>query len=422
MENKENKRIIKWYYSNIILNILFLVIFIIISLYVIFPLYEDYKNNKNNLLVEINNYEKLQKYWLNFSDFLWLITDDNTKLFATKMWSEFFNNNLKNNSWKTYLDFLKEKEKIVNELKKSDKIKFRDEKISKILPSYQEWVIMNENMTDLEFINYIELLLRNFRLKSDSQIWINELVLVWNKNTKNNIDSLSSQIFYIPLKLEIEWAKGDIVDFLYFLQNVWKVWSIKDNDISFYKDNVLDKNLWRNNNIYENKIVDIESIELKDYIDTSSFIRSTYWEKSVLWFLNFIRNWVEKSQVYKLNISLRFYVKWLPTYKLELYISKTIDIYKQKLKLVTDNLKIAQAKKWIVKTTDIINIISNLKSIETYLIDMNKIIKELELWIKNKDNFDKLYINATKIRYDIDNIDLILNENIKKIKNLSGKK
>lgn len=425
MENIKNKRLIKWYYSNIILNIIFLIIFWFIIFNIIIPWYDEYKNNKQTLLTKIDSYENLQKEWLSFWDFSSLVTDSNTKTLVSKIWADFFSSNLKNNSNKLYLEFLKDKEKKINELKNSYKIKFRDEKVSKILPSYQEWVSIDGSMTDLEFVNYIELMLRSFRLKSESAIWIGDLVLVWDKSEKNNTKtSISSQIFYIPLKLEIEWAKADVIEFLYFLQNVWKIESVKDNDIVIYKDNILNKNLWKTNssNIYENKIVDIESIEFKDYIDTSSFIRSTSWEKTTVWLLNFIRNGVEKWQAYKVDISLRFYVKWLPTYKLESYISRTIETYKQKLKLITDNLKLAQAKKWTNATTEVINIVSNLRSIETYLTDMDQIIKKLEIWLKDKNNLERLYTDATKVKYDIDNINSILDENIKKVKSLSGKK
>lgn len=426
MENKENKRLIQWYYSNIILNIIFLIIFWFIISSVIMPWYSEYSNNKETLITKINNYEKLQKDWLSFWNFSSLITDTNTKTLVSKIWADFFSSNLKNNSNKLYLDFLKDKEKKINELKKSDTIKFRDEKVSKILPSYQEWVSIDWSMTDLEFVNYIESLLRTFRLKTESKIWINELVLVEDKTTSKtkNTDTLSSQIFYIPLKLDLEWAKSDVVDFLYFLQNVWRVESVRDNDIVIYRDNVINRRLWNSNwsNIYENKIVDIDSIEFKNYLDTSSFIRSTSWEKSSLWFLYFIRNWVEKSQAFRFNLSLRFYVKWLPTYKIESYLSKTVELYKEKVKLTNENLKIVQAKKWANTTTDIINIISNLRSIETYLSDLDQSMKKLELGIKEKNNLEKLYTDATKARYDIDNISSVLNENIKKVKNLSSKK
>jgi len=319
---------------------------------------------------------------------------------------------------------LKDKENKINELKKSEKIKSRDEKVSRILPSYQEWISIDWSMTDLEFVNYIEVLLRSFRLKTESEIWIGELVLVEDKEPSKakNTDTISSQIFYIPLKLDIEWAKSDIVEFLYFLQNVWRVESVKDNDIVLYRDSVLNKRLWDSWNIYENKLVDIESVELKDYIDTSSYIRSSLQEKTPIWFLDFIRNWTEKSQEYKVSISLRFYVKWLPTYKLEDFIYKTIDLYKEKVKLVSDNLKMIQSKKQTNTTTEVLNIISNLKAIETYLLDMEQNIKKLESWIKNKTNLEKLYADATKVRYDIDNVSFVLNENIKNIRNLSNKK
>lgn len=427
MEKIENKRVLQGYYSKIILNIVFLIIFLIIIIQIAIPGYDEYKSTKENLLVKINDYENIQKKWLEFSDFTSLITESSTKEIVDKIWVEFFNNNLKNSTPKSYLEFLKEKETKVNELKKSDKIKLRDEKISKVLPSYQEWISVDGSMTDLEFVNYIESLLRNFRLITSSRIWIENLLLVENKNTINinkSRDSLSSQIFYIPLKLEIEWAKADIVDFLYFLQNVWKVNEVKDNDITFYKDNLINKKLSKNinSNLYENKIVDISSIEFKDYIDTSSFIRNSLEKKDSLWFLNFIRNGVEKDQSYKIDLSLKFYVKWLPTYKIETYIQKTISLYSTLLNSTTNNLKNIQSKKIGDIWNDTIIIVSNLRAIQTYLIDLDSNINRLKAWLKEANNLEWLYIDASKTRYDIDNIQSILNDNLQKIKSLPRKK
>lgn len=427
MEKIENKRLLKGYYSKIFLNVIFLTIFLIIIFKMIIPWYDEYKIIREDLLNKTKYYENIQKKWLTFLDFSSLITDESTKNIVSKIWVEFFNNNLKNSSKKSYLDFLKEKESKVNELKKSDKIKLRDEKLSKVLPSYQEWISIDGSMTDLEFVNYIESLLRNFRLITSSNIWIEDVVLIENKSSTNNNkskDTLSSQIFYIPLKLELEWAKSDIVEFLYFLQNVWKVNEVKDNDIVFYKDNVINKNLSKqvNSNLYENKIVDISSIEFKEYIDTSSFIRTSLEKKDSLWFLSFIRNGVEKDQSYKIDISLRFYVKWLPTYKIETYIQKTISLYSGLLNTTTNNLKTIQSKKTGGVSNDMITIISNLRAIQTYLIDLDSNINKLKVWVKEKNNLELLYIDASKTRYDIDNIQSILNDNLQKIKNLSRKK
>ncbi|MDD5769325.1 MAG: hypothetical protein PHE25_00005, partial [Candidatus Gracilibacteria bacterium] len=319
-----------------------------------------------------------------------------------------------NETKKSYLNFLSEKEKVINILKNSYKIKLRGEKISKVLPSYQQGILVDGSMTDLEFVNYIENLLKSFKLNSHSSVGISELVLVEDKN-KNNRDTISSQIFYIPLKLELEGTKSNIVDFLYFLQKVGRIESVQDDNITFYSDNVLNNNLLGNQtNIYENKIVDIESIEFYDYIDTSS---NPATQKDALSLMSYIKNGVEKDETYKINISLRFYVKGLPTYKIESYIAETISLYNKKLKLITSNLKNLESKKSSNTSNEVLTIISSLNSINTYLNDLEPTIKILQNGLKGKNNYDDLYSKALKVKYDIDNISTVLDSNIKKIKN-----
>jgi hypothetical protein len=48
------------------------------------------------------------------------------------------------------------------------------------------------------------------------------------------------------------------------------------------------------------------------------------------------------------------------------------------VKLVSDNLEKIQSKKQANTTTEVLNIISNLKAIEAYLLDMEQNIKKLE--------------------------------------------
>ena len=60
--------------------------------------------------------------------------------------------------------------------------------------------------------------------------------------------------------------------------------------------------------------MDIESIEIGDYIDSSFDLKNT--EES---FINYLKNTQWKEQ-YSAKIQLRFYVKWIPVFKIEKYI------------------------------------------------------------------------------------------------------
>ncbi len=432
MEKIKNERHIQAYYSSIILETIFLLLFIITIYYIITPWYDEYKNNEEKLWTQILEYEKIQKSWLSFSDFSTSVEIPSIKKILGKIGEKFFTDNLSNLSNKSYLEFLQEKEKKNNDLNKSSIMKERNDKISKILPSYQEWISVDGNMTDLEFVNYVENILRSFRLITNSNIWIDSVVLDDKEKGSNKVtDSISSQIFYIPLKLEVEWAKSDILDFIYFLQNVGKIDSINENNIIIYKDQVINKNLWKfnGNNIYENKLVNIESIELKEYIDTSSIIRSSREKNSWIWLLQFIRNGTEKDQSYSVNLSLKFYVKGLPSYKVEEFIKKIIygvnikdgkyEWFNDILKKTQENLKMIQSKKSNTIPSDILY---SLKAIETYLLDLQPEVKKLEVAIKESKNIWWVYKNAYKIKYDVDNIKTNLNEILLKINTLSRKK
>lgn len=415
MEKNELNRKIRAHSSKIILQTIILIIFIIILFYSIMPSYDEYKTNKESLISKITSYEKLEKNWLTYQEFLSMIDDKETKVLVTKIWQEFYNNNLSNSSW-SYIKFLETKEKKVNELKKSDKIKIRDAKLSKVLPLYQEWVTLDGVMTDLEFVNYVEKLLRIFKLRTNSSIWIKNLILVQDEDMKNNkkvTQNISAQIFYIPLKLDLEWTKWDIMDFIYFLQNVWKVETIKQDSLSFYRDNVLN-NRWVEN-IYESKLVDIEWITFFNYIDTSSSLRTTYSEKTTMWLLNFVRNWVDKDQVYKIEIDLRFYVKWLPNYKIENFISEVSLKYKNLSKEISQTLKTLQSKNTKNFNWDNLNIIANIKNIEIFLNDKKDEIKSYDAWLKQKEGLDKIYLQAAKMKFDLENLESIYKENTKKI-------
>lgn len=426
VETKENKRKISYLYNAIVLNSIFLIIFLVF-IYTNISWFKNIWIEKENLKTQITNYENTIKSWISYADFkssLWNISQEQKDI-INKMWDDFFSTNLNNQDQNDYKTFLDKKQEYINEINSTDKIKLRDEKISKVLPSYNEWYFVDWNMTDLEFINYVELLLRSFSLKTISPIWITSINLVDDKkDNKNNAkNKMESQIFYIPLNLDLEWKKSDILDFLYFVQNVWNVVWVSDENIEFYKDNVINKVIeWqtktKNYNIYENKLIDIENISFNEYIDTSTSKRNLG-EKTPTSFLNFIKNWVEKDDAYKIKINLKFYVKWLPTYRLTNFINEVISNYKDALKNIKSLIVIAQNRKKVLLNNELIQIINQLQSIELYLTDKDQDIKKLEIQTKQNMNIDKLYIEATNLKYDLDSIEKIIKDSNTKLKQIN---
>lgn len=419
----EEKKVVSGLQNKLVINGVIFIVLIGFLVMKILPWFSDYWVQKEALLQKIEEYNKINHDGVSYWDFSAWVTDQELAKLMPKIGNDFFEKNLKNKSSLSYLDFIKERTEYVNKIKTSSKIKTRDEKLSKVLPSYQEGVIIEWAMSDLDFINYVENLLKSFGLQTTSEIWVNDLVLLEDKGSPTKIvDSLSSQIFYIPLELNLKWRKADIVEFLYYIQNVWKIEKVENDDIKFYSDPVTLKKLPNYKNIYESKVMDIEKITIPSYIDTSSIPR-TQEQKSTVWFLNFIRSWVESGDEFEVVLGLRFYVKGLPIYKLEDYILKIVKDYKEMKGKVEKNLTDAQNRKAVLLNTEILSVISSFKTIKIYLEDLDQTIKRLEAGVKQKTWLEKVYIDATKVKYDLGNMAELLDKNIQNLnKNNKNKK
>lgn len=411
MENKERK--LKQLYEKIIISWLFLVALLSWLVFYIYPQVSLIKTKKEEVVSKVWIYENLKQSWITYEEFLSTSNEELKKYLGDDL-QKFFEENLSNTSNWDYMSFISEKEEYIDKINKSDLIKNRDKKISKVLPSYTEWVSPEWNMTDLAFVNYIESLLRTFWLKTSSSIWVWDVALVWeNEKTKIN----TNELFYIPLNLELVWRKSDMVEFLYFLQNVWTIDEVTKENLTFYRDDLITRTItWQkrttNYNIYENKLVDIESIDFPDYIDNSSSMRSAS-QKTVKWLLEFIKNWPEKDVGYKVNLWLKFYVKGLPTYKIELFTGETVQKYKNLSQKVKTLLNLAQNGKIVLlnkNTKDIIkDIISNLRTIDNYLVEMESKVKVLEDSISQKADLVNMYKEASLIGNDIQNLESYIN-------------
>lgn len=430
MEIKDNKIKINTLQKSLVLNwFIFVVIIMIYFLYISWK-WDMYNQNKETLTQTIQKYETIEKSWLDYETIKTVLTNEKDAILVlNKMWKEFYDKNLSNKNSPDYLTFLNKKQLEIDKLKLNPEIIARSQKIEKVLPSYAKWVVADWNMSDLQFVNYVETLLKSFNLETKSKIWISDVVSVdeesvWSDKKAKIIDNMSSQIFYIPLSLELEWKKSDIVDFLYFVQNVGVISSINENKINFYSDNVL---AWKSikwqywtmetYNIYENKIVDISDFSASKYIETSSIKRdaSQYTTRS---FIDLIRTTDQSNEAYKVTLWLKFYVKGLPLYTLDNFIQNVLKKYKEVLNLSKTTLNSAQAKKAKLLDNNQIDVYSTLKSIDTYLQEHASKSKELEQWIKQKTNLDNLYLKATQFNYDLINIQNVLNLNAQKIKNL----
>lgn len=409
MENIKLEKELSILKNKLIISIFVTIVLCIVLWVYTYPELKSVSNIKNELLGKISEYDTYVQKWItDVTTFDNLVKDPALKkLLVSEEWKTFFTSQFNNDTSSSYDSFLTEKQKHIDDVKKSWVVDERNNQISKVLPSYTEWYEVEGNMTDLAFVNYVESLLRTFQLRTTSQIWIENLVPI--DQTETNV---STQIFYIPLKLDLVGRKADIVEFLYFLQNVWLVWSIDEknnNSLVFYKDNLVNRTIagqrrTLNYNIYENKLVDIESVEFNSYVDNSASPRPSS-QLSPEWFLTFVKNGSEKNDEYSVIVNLKFYVKGLPTYKIEVFVESVIKKYREMTAQVETILWQAKNRKTMLLNGNIVEIIPTLKSIETYLTQLQPKVNKLQDGINKKVNLNTVYKEASELNYELWNLD-----------------
>ncbi len=391
IEKRKQPFVVTWF----ILSILFLIFFIVIIFVSIYPSIKELESEKEKLWVLVNNYQDIKSRWITYDDFNELKTEKSLTLYLQNILNEiddkFFVWNFENTKWWDYASFIEKKTAEINSKINSDDYKNSVDLYKKVLPAYVEvgekddvWI-----MTDFKFVNYLEIITRTFNLSTK-----NKSVTVWNlsiladydsSNTKNSW--LDTTIFYIPYDFDVSWTKKDIIDFIYFLENVWSIkYSIDSKKIEMYKDNFLNKKLlWFNSSdILENPIVDIQSINFSDYIDSNpsivdyndfkTYIKTTQWDERI-----------------DTKISVRFYVKWLPNHKIEEAIKNLADKYEK-----TKQTYIKAKKDWLW----------DLNKIEKWL----KYLQELDLTIKNiksaKKDLNNVYKQVIELNKILDKLSI----------------
>lgn len=197
MENIKLEKELSILKNKLIISIFITIVLCIVLWVYTYPELKSVSNIKNELLGKISEYDTYAQKWItDVTTFDNLVKDPALKkLLVSEEWKTFFTSQFNNDTSSSYDAFLTEKQKHIDDVKKSWVVDERNNQISKVLPSYTEWYEVEGNMTDLAFVNYVESLLRTFQLRTTSQIWIENLVPV--DQTETNV---STQIFYIPLK------------------------------------------------------------------------------------------------------------------------------------------------------------------------------------------------------------------------------
>ena len=321
------------YFSIYLIFTLWLVYFV--ASYIL-PSIKEIEVLKSSVSETYWNINRVKKEWLNLKEFQDKLATG--LVYSTDAWKDnlymdeilksidekFYNDNIKNSSEENFDLYIK---KISDKYSSDTSFDEKWQLISSILPVYSEYVsdLWPNSLSDYKFINYIESIVETFNLDLNNSIWITELKILDNYSIWLWDTSLETNIFYIPMSFNVSWNKSAIIDFLHFIDNLWKIELDKNNNIIIKSETNIDfsnfKNLilkWQvkneKYNIFSNQIFDIETIEFWEYIDSSFDIKDT--EDT---FISYLKSsqWNDK---FSAKIELRFYVKWMPMFKIEKYI------------------------------------------------------------------------------------------------------
>lgn len=366
---------------------------------------EEIKANTIELNTKLNSYKK---EWIDFRTLGEVLSEIDTsymndaekktlesnKIILKEIDENFYNSNFINKKENNFDSFINKKKE---DYKKNNwDTEKKLEIISKILPLYSAEKIDENTLTDFQFINYIESIISTFRLSYKNYIWIKDIKQVENYVLSNTDKSLDKTIWEIPVELDISWRKSSIIDFLHFIEKVWKItvneetWEITvdrevdelNNPFSEFKTKLLNwqKRTW-DYNIFNNQIVDIDNIFLPEYIDSSDTEIKNSLEDNR--FLKEIKNTQDREK-YEIKVKLKFYTKGVPLYKINQFKTD----FNNKLKKTTSditkilsNIKISSSEKQKLQSIKVA-----LDNISSSVLNQNK---DSQKWVM--ESFADIY-------------------------------
>lgn len=383
-------------------------VFILILFLNIYPWIKEVEKLKTEWQKVFNEYNTIQKEWQSLAEFKASIKKNEdikqttyTQKVVDELTQEFYSTYFKNKKYNTFDEFITNLSKEYSDKNinnEDDQIK----DIGVILPTYSQ-VISNfdeNSISDFKFVNYIESLANSFNLSFEESIWINSVEKVeWFSSSSWN-SSLESNIYYIPLNMSFNWRKKSIINFIYFIQNVWNVkkevnssWeeelSFENNikDSSFYdmtKFSIIGQSSKRWSDSFYNIISDFWNISFSEYLD--SWFEDRNESNNLIDYVK-TQQWNESISV---NAILKFYVKGLPLYIVEESINNFLKEHNSFLKEVT---KISKSKE---------SSLSEKEEAEIILRSLNQIdtvhITSIKQSLSNKKELDKSYNNVIRFR------------------------
>jgi len=380
-KTKTPSYIIVWF----IFSIFVMVVFVSILVFLLYPKIKEISWLKIDTKTQVDNYERLKKKWITLDEFIWLKRSYKADLYNTfllqKVDKSFFSTYFTNNkSWEDFNTFFNKKIKEIDKLQNDEKFKNIQESYKYILPTYVEDNYGKEEglMTDFKFATYIESILYTFNLDMN-----NKSLNVWNLKIlpgygNDNITPLDTTIFYIPYDFDINWKKSDILDFVYFLENVGSIRENEDGTIDIIDDNFIKKSLlgFDNWKIFKNQIIDVENFEIKGYIN--SWLQDKTKNENLI---DYIKR-TQWNEMINIKINVRFYVKWVPNYKIMQSIEQLDVRYKaikdEYSKLKNDKDTNEDKKKGLDKGLAYLKELdATIMNIKTEKTDLNKTYKKV---------------------------------------------
>lgn len=381
MEKKEKQKVIRW----IVLNSLWLFIWLMIVLFYIVPSYSSISENYKTGNDLFSNITRIKTDWLNIDEVQAKFREEKIKwvenLFKDKEKVEELIKKPANYN-KDYISWMNEEllksDTITKEIKNSNQI------IWNIIPTFNDFwdkikvtkdspKILNKINMD-SFISYIEeSVLKKYSLTSYTAIWIDNIDYNLNKD-------LWLDIWTFKLNLEFEGNISKIKTMVRDFQNSgkirienWKlVWITGNKDEEFSNLN--------------NLLITIENLQISDYTGEN---------KPVKW-----------------TITLQFYIKWA---WLQDYISIKDALIKETNDLFTlINTASKTCEKWnkvICKQSDWNEAVYNIKSLISQINSIKEKTTELQKNMK-LDNIEKEFANLFQIYSSLKRIKGIYEKNM----------
>lgn len=441
-------------FQSFLFNIVFIILFSVLGVYYVLPLFTEVSEKKDKLDILWSKYIDLKKKWLDYANFtalhktLWKEKKISDNVFLSNVLENFWKNDYEQYFLNTtnigYSDFLDKQIKDARIKRQELEDTGISNSIKDILPYFTDNASLSDSsLTNFKFINRIESLLDTFDLNTVDNIWMWDLSIVGsieqNKWSKENASSMDGKIYRWEIRLNIVWKKKNIVNFIHYIDNVWKIkiedWKVTvkrpNKEAIFIDDYGNEKNndfldipgyfIWEED-IYNRLIMEMSSLELAEYLDSSDLPTPDRYT-----FLGLVKEkqWDEK---YKANLVIAYYVKGLPSYKITNFIQKTSQRYAQLLQISKVWKQFISKNKAKFKTSNSISAIDSLSVINKYLIGIEAKVGEIKEWLWKKGNIWEAYKTAREydsifnaisksLDHDMKSISIVLYKKYKDILN-----